>query len=139
MILNVYADSDFLLAILKENDWLKPKANKLYEKHKGKIWTSTITIQELLLISKREGLRIELLLDAVLNLCKVKETKLDLQKMITATEIMKKYDIAVNDLYTFANKQLSEIQQPVNVHFTNEGSAILGKEVAKQINKALKK
>jgi acyl-CoA thioesterase-1 len=55
-----------------------------------------------------------------------------------AAEIMKKHNIAVNDLYSFALKQLAAIQQPVNVHFTEEGSKILGKEVAEQIQKQLK-
>lgn len=54
-----------------------------------------------------------------------------------AAKIMKKHDIAINDLYSFANKQLKEIQQPINVHFTNEGSKILGKEVASVIKNAL--
>lgn len=54
-----------------------------------------------------------------------------------AATIMKSHDVAINDLYSFANKQLKEIQQPINVHFTNEGSKILGKEVASVIKNAL--
>ncbi len=50
-----------------------------------------------------------------------------------AEKIMKKHGIAINDLYTFAKPRLDEIQRPENVHFTDEGSTLLGKEVARQI------
>ena len=55
-----------------------------------------------------------------------------------AAEIMQEQKIAVNDLYAFALQQLNQIQQPANVHFTDEGSIILGKEVARHIKDALK-
>lgn len=55
-----------------------------------------------------------------------------------AIEIMQEHNIAVNDLYVFALQQLNQIQQPANVHFTDEGSIILGKEVARHIKDALK-
>ncbi len=51
-----YVDADFLLAIIKEKDWLKSKALKIYEEHKGNLWTSGHTIAEILLISEEMGL-----------------------------------------------------------------------------------
>jgi len=54
-----------------------------------------------------------------------------------ALKIMKKYDVHVNDLYTFALSRLQEIQRPKNVHFTQEGSKVLAGAVAKQIVKCL--
>ncbi len=55
-----------------------------------------------------------------------------------ALQIMAKNQIEVNDLYHFALPQLSEIQQSVNVHFTNDGSAVLGLEVSNKIRQAIK-
>jgi acyl-CoA thioesterase-1 len=54
-----------------------------------------------------------------------------------ARKIMKKNKIAVDDLYEFALPQLAEIQQPANVHFTPQGSAVLAKQVAATIEEAL--
>jgi acyl-CoA thioesterase-1 len=55
-----------------------------------------------------------------------------------AKKIMKDNGVAVNDLYAIANPKLKEIQRPVNVHFTPEGSKLLGAEVVKHIRQALK-
>lgn len=54
-----------------------------------------------------------------------------------AAKVMKDEGIEINDLYAFALPQLKKIQQPVNVHFTPDGSDILGKEVASKIAAAL--
>ena len=54
-----------------------------------------------------------------------------------AVRIMKENDIAVNDLYAFVLPRMEEIQRPVNVHFTDEGSQALAEEVVKHIRKAL--
>ena len=50
-----------------------------------------------------------------------------------AQMLMEDRGIVVNDLFCFANIRLSEIQQPVNVHFTREGSVVLAGEVAQVI------
>ncbi|HIB68533.1 MAG TPA: SGNH/GDSL hydrolase family protein [Phycisphaerales bacterium] len=54
-----------------------------------------------------------------------------------AAKIMKENGIAINDLYTFANSRLDDIQRPNNVHFTPEGSKALATEVVKSIRKTL--
>ena len=54
-----------------------------------------------------------------------------------AKKMMEKNGVAVDDLYAFALKQLDKIQRPKNVHFTPEGSAVLAKQVAASIVKAL--
>ncbi|MEQ9288022.1 MAG: SGNH/GDSL hydrolase family protein [Cyclobacteriaceae bacterium] len=50
-----------------------------------------------------------------------------------ALKIMKKNDIAINDLYTYVLPRMDELQRRKNVHFTEEGSRALGKMVAKSI------
>jgi acyl-CoA thioesterase-1 len=56
-----------------------------------------------------------------------------------ALRVMQENGIRVNDLYAFALPRLTEIQRPVNVHFTEEGSAILAREVARVISEELGK
>lgn len=45
--------------------------------------------------------------------------------------------IETNDLYSFANKRLAEIQKQKDVHFSKTGSSILAAEVARNIRKVL--
>jgi acyl-CoA thioesterase-1 len=54
-----------------------------------------------------------------------------------AEEIMKAGGIAVNDLYAVALPRVRELQRGDGVHFTTEGSKILGGQVATAILKAL--
>jgi lysophospholipase L1-like esterase len=54
-----------------------------------------------------------------------------------AIEIMKEASIPVNDLFAYALPRLAKIQQPANVHFTNDGSQLLAGQVANAIRSAL--
>lgn len=49
----IYADTDFLLALIKEEDWLSDKAEKVYRERKDEIWTSEVTMMELMMVSYR--------------------------------------------------------------------------------------
>lgn len=54
-----YADTDFFLALMKDSDWLKEKAKKLYEKYKGEIFITPFTVAELMVVCKRENIPIK--------------------------------------------------------------------------------
>lgn len=54
-----------------------------------------------------------------------------------AVAIMRRHEVAVNDLYEFARPRLKELQRPVNVHFTEAGSRALAGEVVRHIREAL--
>jgi len=56
-----------------------------------------------------------------------------------ALRVMKKHGVAVNDLYAAVLPRLSELQQPVNVHFKPEGSKFLAEKVADAIRAAIKR
>ncbi len=56
-----------------------------------------------------------------------------------AARVMKENNVAVNDLYGYVLPELEKHQRPRNVHFTDDGSAFLGKKVAAEIRKALEK
>lgn len=51
----MYADTDFLIALIKDEDWLKQAAEEVYRENRGDIWTSRYGILELLVVSYREG------------------------------------------------------------------------------------
>jgi predicted nucleic acid-binding protein len=50
----MYAETDFLLALVKEDDWLSEAAERVYEKHGEELWTSPYTLVELMLVAYRE-------------------------------------------------------------------------------------
>lgn len=50
----MYVESDFILALLKEDDWLQENAEKIYE-DEDRLWTSRYTLIELMVVSYREG------------------------------------------------------------------------------------
>jgi len=56
-----------------------------------------------------------------------------------AKKVMDANGITIDDLYAFALPQLKEIQRPVNVHFSPDGSKVLAGQVADCILKALGK
>jgi hypothetical protein len=50
----MYAETDFLLALLKDDDWLGGAAEAVYREHRDELWTSQFTLIELLLVAYRE-------------------------------------------------------------------------------------
>lgn len=55
-----------------------------------------------------------------------------------AARIMKKHAISTHDLFTVSKKRMKELMRPANVHYTAEGSRVLGKDVARVAIEALK-
>ena len=55
----MYAETDFLLALVKDEDWLGERATAVYRDHGEELWTSRLTLVELLLVADREGLDAE--------------------------------------------------------------------------------
>jgi hypothetical protein len=50
----MYAETDFLLALVKDEDWLGAAAEAVYREHRDGLWTSQFTLVELLLVAYRE-------------------------------------------------------------------------------------
>jgi len=88
----MYAETDFVLALAKEKDWLKKNALRIYEKHREEIWTSTLTLIELLLYSHREKIKPEQLLQAAHFFLKIKGADLTEGDLITAADLMDKFN-----------------------------------------------
>jgi len=49
----MYADLDFWLALLKNDDWLNDRAERLLEQHEGELEVSLATFIELFLVEER--------------------------------------------------------------------------------------
>ena len=73
----MYADTDFFLALIKKEDWLKISAKKIYEEYKGSINTSIITLTELALVAKKMDMDIEEVFGSLFQLCKVDDITLE--------------------------------------------------------------
>lgn len=52
----MYVETDFLLALIKDDDWLAEAAESVYREHADELWTSQFTLIELLLVAYREEL-----------------------------------------------------------------------------------
>ena len=50
----MYAETDFLLALIKDEDWLGDAATAVYHEHQDELWTSQFLLIELLMVAYRE-------------------------------------------------------------------------------------
>ena len=69
----MYVETDFIVALIKESDWLKEPAEKVYEENKDSLWTSEYTLIELLILSDREGWNPVKIISAASQLVEVKD------------------------------------------------------------------
>lgn len=67
------ADTDFILALIKESDWLKSDAQKVYNKHKGTISTTISVMIEIAILCKRENLNVTNRFLEILELISINE------------------------------------------------------------------
>ena len=93
----IYADTDFLLAMIKKEDWLKSSANKVYEKNKGKIETSMAAIIEIILVSNRLGLDVENVTGSIFKLVGVEG--ITLEEAMEAAHLVKDEHVGVFDAF----------------------------------------
>lgn len=68
----MYAETDFLLALVKDEDWLGAAAETVYRTHRDELWTSQFTLVELLLVAYRENRHTERVVTNAANLVDVR-------------------------------------------------------------------
>lgn len=73
MITMPYADADFLLALIKPDNWLKETAQRVLQAQRRGIWTSAVTLAEVLMVGKRAGLNPERMTSDIINIVEVDE------------------------------------------------------------------
>ena len=67
-----YAETDFLLALIKDDDWLQPAAERVYRDRSDELWTSRVTLIELMLVAYREGWNVLRVVTAARSLVEVR-------------------------------------------------------------------
>ncbi|MFW5937393.1 MAG: type II toxin-antitoxin system VapC family toxin [Halanaeroarchaeum sp.] len=68
----MYVETDFLLALIKDDDWLGRAAESVYRDHRDDLWTSQFTLIELLLVAYREGRDTERVVANASNLVEIR-------------------------------------------------------------------
>jgi predicted nucleic acid-binding protein len=95
----IYADTDFFIALVKDDDWLQERAATIAAENEGEIYTSRATLLELLLISDRfEFDRLEALSYAL----EIAEVSEDESVLFQAADYMEQYGLTAFDAYHVA-------------------------------------
>lgn len=77
----MYAEVDFLLALIKDDDWLSNAAEEIYREHRDELWTSQFTLIELLLVAYREERNTE---RVIANATSLLEVRGDVETVVAA-------------------------------------------------------
>lgn len=67
----MYADTDFFVALVKEDDWLQENARKLYEEYGSELETGLPTFIELCFLSREYDWEIEKVVTNVLQMAEI--------------------------------------------------------------------
>ena len=94
----IYADTDFFLALLKEKDWLKERAEKVLKEYEGKITTSIVTFIELALVAKRYDLDVVRIFTSIMAICGIKD-----ERLLKAAIYIRDYGFGVFDAFHAAH------------------------------------
>lgn len=68
----MYAETDFLLALIKDEDWFGAAAETVYHDYRDELWTSQFTLIELLVVAYREDRDTERVVTNAANLVEVR-------------------------------------------------------------------
>ena len=93
----MFADTDFLLALIKESDWLKKNAVKILKQNKGGIQTSISVMIELAHICKRLKINTIKTFANILEIVEVEEFAYSI--CMQAAVYIEKYNFAVFDAF----------------------------------------
>lgn len=91
----IYADTDFILALAKKDDWLKKRAEKIYKLYEGDLVISTTTLTELMLLAEKLDYDPTQLIAFALEIATLIEG--DSQDYFLACEYKKKFNLNVFD------------------------------------------
>lgn len=93
----MFADTDFLLALVKESDWLKEKAEKVLSQNREDITTSVSVMLELAIVCRRLKRSILPVFSQVWGLIDVDEPTRTV--CLKAAIFMEKYELNVFDAF----------------------------------------
>lgn len=81
----MYVETDFILALLKDDDWLQEGAEEVY-KNNNDLWTSKHTLVEIMIVSYREGWSSTRMVSNAANLVDVEGDTEDIKAASTFVE-----------------------------------------------------
>ncbi|WP_053947367.1 PIN domain-containing protein [Halolamina sediminis] len=90
----MYAETDFLLALLKDEDWLGDAAESVYREYRDELWTSQFTLIELLLVAYREERDTA---QIVTNAAELIEVRGDVDTVVAAATYVEAHDFTPFD------------------------------------------
>lgn len=89
-----YADSDFFIALLKEEDWLGARAKEILGQYKGSIRTSHWAVVEMLMLAKKYNLDPE---NLVFRIRQIAAIEGDFAALLGVAHLMKERGMNVFD------------------------------------------
>jgi predicted nucleic acid-binding protein len=96
-VIKLYADTDFFLALIKKDDWLKKNAEKIYRKYKNELWTSELTLKELMFLAIRENKDPTDIIEKASELMPIKAPDIGVEGHIAACYLIKRYQMTPFD------------------------------------------
>ena len=75
----MYVETDFILALLKDDDWLSDKAEQIYRENRKDLWTSEYTLLELMLVAYREDRNVLKTVSETIELLEVRGDSKDIE------------------------------------------------------------
>ena len=93
----MFADTDFILAVVKDSDWLKSNAAEIFEENKGNIKTSISVVIEVALMCKKLNLNILEIFTHMFEIVEVNETIYSAS--LQAAFYIEKYELNVFDAF----------------------------------------
>lgn len=74
----MYVESDFVLALIKDDDWLGEKAEDIY-RERDDLWTSRYTLIELMMVAYREELNVSKVVSEAIELVDVRGDRSEIE------------------------------------------------------------
>lgn len=75
----MYVETDFILALLKEDDWLSENAEEIYRDNREDLWTSEYTLLELMLVAYREDRNVLKTISETIELLEIRGNSRDIE------------------------------------------------------------
>lgn len=91
----VYADTNFFISLINVDDSLHAEAQKIFNKYKGSLETSLLTIAEMLNGCEKRGLDPEIIVSSVFQLTAV--SGITLEQALRASYYMKEKNLSAID------------------------------------------
>jgi hypothetical protein len=92
----MYAETDFLLALVEDEDWLGTAAETVYRDRRDDLWTSQFTLIELLLVAYREDLDAE---RVVTNASRLVDVRGDVETVVAAATYVEDHGFTPFDAF----------------------------------------